>query len=65
LERSAPPCERIVTLRPDATVECADCGLLLPNDPRPGTIPTQPFYQVGPDVKVICSPSGAFVDGVE
>ena len=27
MERSAPPCERIVTLRPDATVECADCGL--------------------------------------
>jgi hypothetical protein len=27
LERSAPPCEAGVTLRPDATVECAECGL--------------------------------------
>jgi hypothetical protein len=27
LERSAAPCEAGVTLRPDATVECAECGL--------------------------------------
>ncbi len=46
-------------------VEAADEGLLLAGDPRPGTLPTPPFFQVGPDVKVICggSPSGAFVDG--
>jgi hypothetical protein len=39
-----------------------DFGLLLPGDPKPGTLPTPPFFQVGSDVKVICSPSGAFVD---
>jgi hypothetical protein len=41
-----------------------DFGLLLAGDPRPGTLPTPPFYQVGSDVKVICpsSPSGAFID---
>ena len=46
-------------------VEANDEGLLLPGDPRPGTIPTPPFFQVGSDVKVICgggSPSGAFVE---
>ena len=46
-------------------VEATDEGLLLPGDPRPPTIPTPPFFQVGSDVKVICgaSPSGAFVGG--
>ncbi len=46
-------------------VEANDEGLLLAGDPRPGTIPTPPFFQVGSDVKVICgggSPSGAFVE---
>jgi len=46
-------------------VEAMDEGLLLPGDPRPGTIPTPPFFQVGSDVKVICgggSPSGAFAE---
>jgi hypothetical protein len=44
-------------------VECTNCGLLLPGDVRPPTIPTPPFQQVGPDVVIVCSPSGAFVDG--
>jgi hypothetical protein len=44
-------------------VECTNCGLLLPSDVRPPTIPTPPFEQVGPDVVVVCSPSGAFIDG--
>jgi hypothetical protein len=43
-------------------VECTNCGLLLPGDVRPPTIPTPPFQQVGPDVVIVCSPSGAFVD---
>jgi hypothetical protein len=43
-------------------VECTNCGLLLPGDVRPPTIPTPPFQQVGPDVVVVCSASGAFVD---
>ncbi|MCW5890891.1 MAG: hypothetical protein KIT14_10090 [bacterium] len=46
-------------------VECTDCGKLLPGDPRPPTIPTPPFFQVGPDVKIVCdggSPSGAFLE---
>jgi hypothetical protein len=46
-------------------VECADCGLLLSGDPRPPSIPTAPFFQVGPDVKIICSPSGAFLDATD
>jgi hypothetical protein len=44
-------------------VECTNCGLLLSGDPRPPSIPTPPFQQVGSDVVVVCSPSGAFVDG--
>ena len=46
-------------------VEANDEGLLLAGDPRPPTIPTPPFFNVGSDVKVICnggSPSGAFVE---
>jgi len=46
-------------------VEANDEGLLLAGDPRPPTIPTPPFSNVGSDVKVICSggsPSGAFVE---
>jgi hypothetical protein len=44
-------------------VECADCGLLLPGDPRPSPL-GPPFEQVGDDVKIVCpsSPAGAFVD---
>jgi Pectinacetylesterase len=43
-------------------VECTNCGLLLPGDVRPPSIPTPPFQQVGPDVVVVCSASGAFID---
>jgi hypothetical protein len=43
-------------------VQCTNCGLLLPGDPRPPTIPTKPFQQVGSDVVVVCSPGGAFLD---
>jgi hypothetical protein len=44
-------------------VECANCGLLLPGDPRPATL-QPPFEQVGPDVVINCpsSPSGAFLE---
>ncbi len=45
-----------------SNVECTDCGKLLAGDPQPPSLPTPPFYQVGPDVKVICSPGGAFLD---
>jgi len=38
-----------------------DFGLLLSGDPRPSPL-TAPFFQVGSDVKVICSASGAFLD---
>jgi hypothetical protein len=43
-------------------VECTNCGLLLPGDTRPNPLQA-PFTQVGSDVVVQCSPSGAFVDG--
>ncbi|HJQ85200.1 MAG TPA: pectin acetylesterase-family hydrolase, partial [Candidatus Binatia bacterium] len=43
-------------------VECTDCGLLLTGDPKPNPL-QDPFQQVGPDVKVVCSPNGAFLDG--
>jgi hypothetical protein len=42
-------------------VECTNCGLLLSGDPRPNPL-VAPFTQVGPDVVVQCSPSGAFLD---
>jgi hypothetical protein len=44
-------------------VECTNCGLLLPGDPRPAALPP-PFEQVGPDVVINCagSPSGAFLE---
>ncbi len=38
-------------------VECdspTSCGTLLPGDPQPGTLPTPPFSQVGPDVVITC-----------
>ena len=43
-------------------VTANDFGLLLAGDPKPNTLPTAPFFQVGPDVKVICSPNGAFLE---
>ena len=43
-----------------SNVECTNCGRLLPGDPRPSPL-VAPFTQVGPDVVVQCSPSGAFV----
>jgi len=36
-------------------VECTNCGLLLPGDPRPSPL-QPPFTQVGSDVVVQCSP---------
>lgn len=43
-------------------VECTNCGLLLPGDPRPNPL-VPPFTQQGDDVVIECaSPSGAFVD---
>lgn len=45
-------------------VEAQDSGLLLPGDVRPTPDLLPPFFQVGPDVKIICdggSPSGAFL----
>jgi hypothetical protein len=38
-------------------VEAANEGLLLAGDPHPSTLPTPPFYQVGPDIVVDCSPT--------
>jgi hypothetical protein len=34
-------------------VECTNCGLLLPGDPRPSPLQS-PFAQVGPDVVITC-----------
>jgi hypothetical protein len=44
-------------------VECTNCGLLLPGDPRPNPLEA-PFEQQGSDVVIDCSgsPSGAFLD---
>ena len=39
-------------------VDCVDCGLVLPGDPpdpTPPNIPTDPFFQDGPDTVIICS----------
>jgi hypothetical protein len=36
-------------------VECTNCGLLLPGDPRPNPL-VAPFTQVGPDVVIQCAP---------
>lgn len=38
-------------------VQCSPasaCGTLLSGDPQPGTLPTPPFSQVGPDVVITC-----------
>ena len=45
-------------------VECTDCGVLLPGDPRPNPL-QEPFAQIGPDTVVVCpsSPAAAFLDG--
>ncbi len=37
-------------------VECADCTLVLPGDPRPPVIPTPPFVQSGGNVVIDCAP---------
>lgn len=45
-------------------VECTNCGLLLPGDPRPNPL-VPPFEQQGSSVVINCgggSPSGAFLD---
>jgi hypothetical protein len=43
-------------------VECANCGLLLPNDPAPNPL-AGPFHMVGSDIVIECgSPGGAFLD---
>ena len=39
-----------------ANVQCTNCGLLLPGDPRPTPLLEPPFEQVGSDVVVQCSP---------
>ncbi|MFN8542781.1 MAG: pectin acetylesterase-family hydrolase [Candidatus Binatia bacterium] len=46
-----------------SNVQCTNCGLLLPGDPRPSPLQA-PFALVGSDVVVQCpsSASGAFVD---
>jgi hypothetical protein len=47
-----------------SNVECTNCGLLLPGDPRPNPL-VPPFTMQGADVVIDCafvgSPSGAFV----
>ena len=37
-------------------VSCTDCGLVLPGDPAPGTIPTPPFEVGGgpTSVEIVC-----------
>ena len=35
-------------------VECADCGLVLPGDPTPPVIPTDPFFSDGGDTVIVC-----------
>ena len=44
-------------------VECTNCGLTLPGDPKPNPL-ALPFTQVGSDVVIDCSASasGAFLD---
>jgi len=36
-------------------VECADCGIVLPGDPTPNTIPTPPFFNDGGQTVIECS----------
>jgi hypothetical protein len=35
-------------------VECVDCGLVLPGDPTPPVIPTDPFFLDGGDTVIVC-----------
>lgn len=36
-------------------VECTDCGLVLPGDPTPPVIPTDPFFDDGGQTVITCS----------
>jgi hypothetical protein len=36
-------------------VECEDCGLVLPGDPRPPAIPTAPFFDDGGQTVIACT----------
>lgn len=36
-------------------VECTDCGLVLPGDPRPPVIPTDPFFDDMGQTVILCS----------
>jgi hypothetical protein len=37
-------------------VECSDCGKVLPGDPTPPVIPTDPFFDDGGDTVIECTP---------
>jgi hypothetical protein len=37
-------------------VECSDCGLVLPGDPTPPVIPTDPFFDDMGDTVIVCAP---------
>jgi len=36
-------------------VECSDCGIVLPGDPTPPVIPTDPFYDDMGQTVIVCS----------
>jgi hypothetical protein len=36
-------------------VECTDCGLVLPGDPTPPVIPTDPFFNDMGQIEIVCS----------
>ncbi len=37
------------------SVECTDCGLVLPGDPTPPVIPTDPFFDDAGQTVIVCS----------